>query len=350
VSLAWRYDERDNSTPQELYNRVITDTFLSGDEEVNLPYSYERSTVTLKGHLDVLDPVRVFAGYERRQLNRDLQEVAEQTEDKGWGGVRWQPGEVFSVELSGGAAERDIDAYNEDVAVLFGQNPLLRKYNMAYRFRRFGEFRFTATPTSVPVTVTVTGLLAEDDYSESALGLIAADDMRIAGDISWTMSDAASLYLNAGVERIEAEQLGSESLGAADWRASNDDRFITFGGGVRVREIIRRVDLELDYTRSDGNSAIVVDSFNEPAASQFPDLETTLDYVRLGLTYRRSDRLSVSANLRYQRFRAEDWALQDVAPDTIREVLSLGAEPYDDDAVVLGLVFRYALAPPAPGN
>jgi MtrB/PioB family decaheme-associated outer membrane protein len=348
VNLSWRYDERDNGTPVDVYERVITDTFLSGDEEMNFPYSYERSVLTLSGHLDVLDPVRLFAGYERRDLDRTLQEVAEQTEDKGWGGVRWQPGQVFQAELSGGVAQREIDAYNTDLAQSFGQNPLLRKYNLAYRYRTFGEFRLSATPVNVPVAVTVTGMLADDDYSQSRLGLIAARDMRLAGDVSWTFSETGSLFVNGGVEQIESEQLGSAAVAEADWRANNDDRFVTYGGGLRINELAQRYDLEFSYMRSDGTSQIAVDDFTDPGVSRFPDLETTLDYVRLGLTYRRNERLSLSADVRYQRFKAQDWALQDVGPAAIREVLSLGAEPYDDDIVVVGFSASYALAPPSP--
>ncbi len=76
---------------------------------------------------------------------------------------------------------------------------------------------------------------------------------------------------------------------------------------------------------------------------QFPDLETTLDYLRLRLAFEQSARLEWNLNLRYQVFDAKDWALEGVAPDTIPLVLSLGALPYDDESVIVGLGVRYRM-------
>ena len=58
---------------------------------------------------------------------------------------------------------------------------------------------------------------------------------------------------------------------------------------------------------------------------------------------KRSDRLGFNLNVRYQQFEAQDWALEGVAPDTIQQVLSLGALPYDEDSVWVGLGFRYSM-------
>ncbi len=350
VALRWRYDERDNQTPQALYERVIADSFLSGDPELNLPYSYLRTTLNLSGHFDLLEPLRVRGGYERRRIDRSLQEVSEQREDRGWAGLRWQATRALQFDVSGGTARRDIDSYDEALAIALGQNLLLRKYNLAYRFRTFGEFTAQYAPTQLPLSITLTSRLADDDYSQSPLGLTSADDRRFAGDLAWTVSEKTSLHASGALDRINATQLGSESLGAADWRGRNRDRFATYGAGLRVRELGQRWDLHLDVTRADGTSRIEVDDFNVPGTSVFPELQSTWDDIRLGLVYRRSERLSVGVNLRYQHFDGEDWALQDVGPSTIREVLSLGAIPYDDDIIVLGLTFRYALVPPEPGT
>jgi len=94
--------------------------------------------------------------------------------------------------------------------------------------------------------------------------------------------------------------------------------------------------------RSDGESEIVVQSFGR-TPSEFPELQSELDNLRVRLSYRRSERLTVNLDLRYERFATEDWALQGVAPGTIPAVLSLGAQPYDYDVFVLGLGFRYRI-------
>ena len=98
----------------------------------------------------------------------------------------------------------------------------------------------------------------------------------------------------------------------------------------------------MDYTHSDGSSAISIESSNS-GVNRFPDLESTREAVRLSLDYRYSERLTASVQLAYENFDVRDWALAGVDPDTIPTVLTLGADPYDYDVFVIGLGFRYSL-------
>jgi len=157
------------------------------------------------------------------------------------------------------------------------------------------------------------------------------------------------MYLSGGYQNVNSEQLGSEQFAAPDWRATNDDTFYTFGAGFRVRQIRDKVDLQLDYIRSDGTSEINIDSASK-GFSEFPDLTSTLDYVRLSLAYQYSERIEFTTRLLYQSFAADDWSLQGVGPATIPTVLSLGAEPYDDDQFIVGLGFRYRIGEGSMGS
>ncbi len=340
VRLAYRFDERDNQTAQDLWTRVIADTFVSGQSESNIPYSFERSALNLSGDYELFETVRISGGYDRKTIDRDFQEVAEQTEDTGWGRLRWRPNGTLQIDIRGGASERDIGRYNETLAATLGQNPLLRKYNLAYRYRSFGELTVTASPPESPISVTINGLYADDEYTQSQLGITDGENLRLTADLSWTLTDRASLYLTGGYENMESEQVGSELFAMPDWSATNDDDFYTVGGGFRIRQIGGKFDLQMDYLRSEGTSEINVVSASG-GLSRFPDLESTLDYLRLQLSYRRSERLEFNLNLRYQSFSAEDWALEGVGPATIPVVLTLGADPYDDEVLIFGLGFRY---------
>ena len=75
--------------------------------------------------------------------------------------------------------------------------------------------------------------------------------------------------------------------------------------------------------------------------SRFPDLESNLDSLRIRIAYRISERIELAVRLKYEKFKAEDWALQDVGPATIPVILTLGANPYDSDVFMFGLGFRY---------
>jgi MtrB/PioB family decaheme-associated outer membrane protein len=340
IKLSYRYDKRDNKTAQDLWNRVIVDTFASTDLEANIPYSFERSTLSLSADYDLFDTVRVSAGYDRKDIDRDFQEVTEQTEDSGWGRLRWQPTRALEMDIRGGASERDADNYDEGFAAALGQNPLMRKYHFAYRYRRFGEMTLTYSPAEGPVSITLDSLYADDNFNLSQVGITDGEELRITADFSWSFSEHSAAYLTAGFEDLEAEQAGSQTFSTPDWRATHDDDFTTIGVGFRVRDIAEKVDLQLDYMRSDGTSEIIVDS-TSGGPSEFPELSSEIDYFRFNLAYRRSERLELNLNLRYQRIEAEDWALDGVTPAAVPLLLSLGAEPYDDDVLMVGIGFRY---------
>jgi len=342
LKLAYRFDGRDNQTSRFLWNRVITDTLNSGEIEANVPYSFERSTLNLSGHYDLFKTVRIFGGYDRITMDRDFQEVAEQTEDSGWGGVRWRPSALIEISARGGISERDIDRYDEAFASSLGQNPFMRKYNLAYRYRQFGKLTFSASMTERPVSFTFSAFYADDDYRQSQLGLLEGEDLRLAADLSWSFSDNASVYLNTGYESIESLQAGSEQFSTPDWQATNADDFVSGGVGFHIDQIADKFDLQVDYLRSEGASEINVDSASG-GLSRFPDLESALDSLRVRLVYRRSERLQLALRLRYESFEAEDWGLEGVGPATIPVVLTLGANPYDYDVFAVGLGFRYLI-------
>ena len=254
VRLRYRYDERDNRTARDNWNRVVADSFVSGDIESNVPYSYERGTLDLSAKYRLRDNLTISAGYERKDKDYDFQEVAEQSEDTGWGRVRWQAADALQVELRGGASKRDIDRYNEVFAVSLGQNPLLRKYNLAYRYREFGELSLSYAPSQSSFAASFRALYADDSYTQSRVGLTAGDDLRLGADVSWTLSERAMVYLNVGAEDISSEQFGSAAFGNRDWFATVDDSFVSIGSGFLVRQIADKVDLQADYTRTHGQS------------------------------------------------------------------------------------------------
>ena len=339
IRLSYRYDERDNTTAINDWSRVIADIFPSGQVEQNVPYSFERERLTIGADVRVLKSLRIAAGYEASELRRDYQEVAKQTEDTGWGELRWRLANWLDLRARGGASRRDIDRYDETVAVSLGQNPLLRKYNLAYRYREFAEFTAAVSPGSLPLSLTATLYAADDSYSESKLGITDGNELRYTADISWTMSEQMSAFLLFGSESMDADQLGSAQFGAADWQASHEDQFDHWGVGFRWRQPGGKLDLQLDYSMGDGDTRIDVDDGG--VNSTLPKLTSSLDSLRLMGAYRWSEKVDVTVDLRYESFATDDWALAGVAPDTLPTVLTLGATPYDYDIWAVGVGFRY---------
>ncbi len=341
VKLAYRYDERDNQTAQSSWSRVIVDSFASGENELNTPYSFERERLSVSGAYRLFDSVRVSAGYDRTDLQRDFQEVAEQTEDSGWGQVRWKATQWLDIKAKGGTSRREIDRYDTDLAASFGQNPLLRKYNLAYRYREFGELTMSVTPAELPFSVGLSALFADDSYSKSDLGLTDSENLHFSLDLGYTLSETASIYLVGGVENIDAAQLGSATFSIPTWQAEHEDKFNHYGAGLQLRQLGEKTDLSIDYLFTDGSTSI---NMRENGVDNlFPDLESELESLRVRVNYRKSDRLDVDLSLRYESFQTKDWAIEGVEPDTIRTVLTFGADPYDYSVWVFGVSFRYLI-------
>lgn len=341
LRASYRYDERDNRTPIDLWNGVITDSFNSVDIRSNVAYDFRRERVNLVADANVTSGLKLSAGYDYTTLDRSQQEVAAQTENGGWGRVRWRFAPGFELSARRGTERRDIDHYDTALAVELQQNPLLAKYNLAYRFRTYADLTLTAAGSERPYTVALSTFYADDDYARSRLGLTSDRDRRLAADFGWTFTPHISVYASASDEKIDARQTGSESFALPDWSAMNTDRFQTLAGGLRLQQIPPRFDLTLDVSVADGATAI--DLVRGTVEDPFPKLRSRLDGLRFEAVYHRSSRLSVLLDLRYEHLDTEDWALAGVEPATVAELLGLGADPFHYNVVVLGAGVTYRL-------
>jgi hypothetical protein len=320
---------------------VIADTFLSGETELNVPYGYERLRLNLSADYEWSKAIRVSGGYDYTELDREFQEVAEQREDTGWGRVQWRPIAYLDITARSGISRRGINRYDQTLAASLGQNPLLRKFNLAYRYRQFGELTASLSPPEWPVTFSGQASYADINYTSSSLGLTAGEELRLAFDLNWAVSDKTSAYVSGGIDAVDTDQAGSAAFATPDWQARLSDRYYNLGGGIRIVGITDRMDLQLDYMRAMGSTETAVSGGGGP--DRFPDLDTTLDSLRAQLLFRWSDKLEASLQLRYEHVPYEDWALQNVGPATLPSILALGAQTYDDEVWMAGISFRYLL-------
>ena len=253
------------------------------------------------------------------------------------------------MSLKAGASRRDIDRYNTDLAELeYEQNPLLRKYTLAYRFRDFVQLRGSVGLGELPVTVGGEAYYATTDYSESPLGLRKTDDRRFGADVTWAVSENVSTFFQAGYEDIALRTVGSEQApDQADWNSAHQDKFHTYGAGVDFDNIAERVGLRVNllYAKGTGDTDVTSTLLGD---STFPQLETKLKSATVDLDYRLTDTFDARLRLRYEDFASSDWALQGIEPATLPNVLTLGADPYDYDVYLVSLSLRYRFGAGAP--
>lgn len=346
--VGYRYDERDDNTaPFSLAGYVESDSAI-GPAASSVRYGRERSRLDAWGEVRILDWLHLFGGVEQDEIKRGNLATAKSEETRGWGGLRVRP--HATVEFKGSYGEAHVDADGGDYTVqafLPPENPLLRKFYLTNRDGEFAEGMLTWTPWRV--SVALQGSYANDEYRLSVLGLKSSRDYRYAGTVSWAVTDRVSLYGTAGYQNIVTRQAGQEGLPVVvlPWSASHEDEFETAGGGIQWRDIGGKLNLGLDYSYAASKGRIDATSAALGAPGAFPMLQSKFTSLRFTAGYDVSERAAVRATFAREDYSSSDWSLGGVEPATVRNVLALGADPYDYTVNVVGLSFRYRFGGPS---
>ncbi|MDH3450779.1 MAG: MtrB/PioB family decaheme-associated outer membrane protein [Gammaproteobacteria bacterium] len=335
LNAAYRYDDRDNQTPQDTYSWVSTDTFSAATARENQPYSFTRQTLDVSADYRVDPRTKLSVGLDHENVERTLQEADETRENALWTKLSARAGKHTQASVRFAHAERDVSSYEPVPETQPAQNPLLRKFYLADRSRDEAEFRVNTTPgesLSLGFTVGV----ADDDYSESTVGLTDSRLLNVGADATTMLSVDTSVHAFLDHQTIKSAQAGSNAFSVADWRATQTDTINTLGIGVQHR-VSEQLDVGADLAASESSGKINVNN------SQFPDLEADLYSLKVHATYRLQSGISVRAAYWHESYDSQDWSLDGVEPDTIRNVLTLGDESpsYDVDVLLLSLRYKF---------
>jgi MtrB/PioB family decaheme-associated outer membrane protein len=337
---AW--DERDNGTRRYGWDSIVhTDLFPVLGERENPAYGFERLRLQGSADFAVYDDLSIGVGGEYREVDRKgapRQEVRSESQIDGWGVAQYRPTGYLGIVLKGGAKEREPDdGYDLTVAAANGQNPRLRKYNMAYLYRSYGEMLVDVAVGTLPLTLGASAFYGDDSYNFSTLGIGSGLDRRWGVDLTWAVNDKVSAWLSGGQERIDVRSQGSSVFAEPDWRAIVEDDFTTYGGGFRW-QFADDVRLEATYTHAEGESDTVLRGVS---AGAFPTVESDWDSLRADFLYGLTDRLDLVLAWQHERYSSDDWAIAGIGPATLPTVLSLGAEPYDYNVNFVSVSVRY---------
>ena len=337
------YDERDNDSRQAVFTSVVhTDLFPVGARE-NPLYGYERMRLYGSADFEVYDTLSIGAGGEFRTTDRTGTAQAVKSEElrDGWGSVQYRPSGYLGFVLKGGAQERVPDRYDTNVAQASGQNPLLRRYDMAYLYRSYGELIANAALGNLPLTLSANAFYGDDSYNLSTLGRVAGLDRRYGIDLTWAVNEKVSAYVNAGQEKIDLRTQGSSAFSTADWRSFVEDDFETYGAGFRAN-FADDLRLDVNYTYAKGDSDTTLSGVN---GGSFPTVTSELNSFRADFLYGLTERMDIVFTWRHERFDSDDWAIQGIEPATLPTVLALGADPYDYSVNYVAASLRYYFGP-----
>jgi hypothetical protein len=332
------YDERDNDSRQGTFTSIVHTDLFQIEDRINAVYGYERTRLSGTADFDVYDDLTVGVGGEYRTTDRTGTDREVRSEDfaDGYGRAQYRPNGYLGFVVKGGVMERDPDKYDVAVATASGQNPLMRKYDMAYLYRSYGEFLANAALGSLPLALGASAFYGDDSSLQSDIGLISGLDRRYGLDLTWTVSEKIAAYASLSREKIDSNLANSSVFAAPDWQGVMQDDYETFGVGVRT-QLTDKVGVNLDYTFAQGNTHTDIKG---AAAGSFPTIKSDLSSFKADLQYRVSDRMDLVATWWYETFESSDWAYA-AQPNAMPTVLGLGVDPYDYDVNYFTASVRY---------
>lgn len=342
LNAAYTHNDRDNQTPQSLYDVVSTDMFggpSAPPPRTNLPYSFKQDKLKLSADYRASAKLRGSVGADLESSKRSYAEVDTTRENTVWGKVASSLTEKIDVTLKLAHGERRNDGTFQPIAgITPPENPLLRRFNLANRNRDTVGLRADFTPLE-RLSIGLGADSSEDKYTDSSIGLTKAKDFNLNGDATLVVSERTNLRFYLNHQEIKSNQAGSQTFSTPDWFADNKDTIDTYGLGVKHAAIKDKLDIGADYSTSRSRSQINVNTgVTNPA---FPDITATLDTWKLYATYRVKESLSLQAGYWIERYSTKDWMLDGVTAATIPNVLTMGLQAPQYHVNVLRLALRY---------
>lgn len=339
VTANLSYRDRDNQTSQASYNYVITDGATSNTSRTNLPYSFSKQAFDLSGTYRLASRARVSIGYDFDQFERTLQNINKNKENTVWGTLSLSPHQMIDIDLKLAYSDRDASASSLVPEILPAQSPIMRKYNMAPRKRD----RVTGSLTFMPanaVSVSFSAEYVDDDYSDTILGLVSSEEEGYTVDLSIVPTDFISFAAFLTVEELETVQVQSQNRVTPTWSATTEDSFNTTGATLKFGNRDSNVSFGLEFLRSKSEGETGLQS-NDPNATSLPNLENTMNSLRAYIDYDATEKLQVRLSYLREEYDSLDWALDNVDPDTIPNVLWTGERSFNYDVNMPYLSFRY---------
>lgn len=356
ASAAYRYDERDNKTPQAVYRYIGGDSQNqaaagSGKERTNLPGSSTKQQID--AHLDYhwTPNTKLKFGYDYEWAKKTFEAITEEKEHT----LKAEVNQHFNDMVSGGLgyaySDRKTQAangseYDASAPFIAGFSPVyvasqfdatlpLNGYwdNLPAQYKFFMAPRkrdkvraFLNVSPSEKVDLQASVDYKNDDYHRSQYGLQKAKGWAVNLDANYVVSDALTGHVFASFDKYATGQRsyafngGSRSITAGvDWTADIDDRTATFGIGARYKPSTKyQIGGDITHAASTGKVS-VLNATNTTTA--MPDLKTNLTRLDLFGQYQVQKNVIVKMKYIYERYTSADWSIDQVTATTLANVI-----------------------------
>ena len=340
VDGQFRYMQRNNKTPERVYDYVVTDLAPSPTPVKNIAYDYDRYDYKLGAEYRIDARTRLHAGFDHEDYQRSDQARHDTRTDRISTRLSLRPIKIADMNIEIYNEQRNGSDYDAITNTSNPQNPLMRLYNMADRDRN-GVKSYISIVASERTSFGVDLEANKDQYNNSQIGLTESTYAGVGFDVSYLITRDISTYASTHWEQSKSDQANSQNYSTPDWTGNTNDKFYTGTLGLKYPGIIGKLGANLEYTYAKSKGQIGNDTGG--LESDFPTLQTRFHQVKLGLDYPYNKALSLKFGYLFQKYNSNDWALDGVSPDTVTNLLSLGADSqnYSNNVFFIGVKYRF---------
>lgn len=382
LELKYHYYDRENDSPRDGYLYPPGD---SADQPASLlsvynrPYELTKNRVDLKGSYRLPKQTRLSLAYQYENITRYNAAVKETDESTLEAAVRFLPFHNTSARFSLAFSDREASTYNWDQSYYafldtelinqtpdsqrYTNHPQLSQYYLANRERLQAKFNINYL-ASQHWNHNLDLLWDEQDYDETDLGLDEEQHGNATFSSSYMPAQQWSFTAYYSFDYYQADQNGRAFRGGIEKNAfvttppypqasdperdwSTDPETIVHALGFNVAWDIRpdEFDMQLDYSFVDTRveQDFQVNGADDLAGDSLPDAESRMHHVQWDGNYTVNDELSLKLSYQYYYFSEDNWAIDNVAADTMDKVLFTGEKAPDDSIHVVGLSVLYRL-------
>jgi MtrB/PioB family decaheme-associated outer membrane protein len=327
---------------------------------ITVPYAYTVQDLGAELGWDLARDSRLALSYTLQTWDREFREVESSDEDILKLSFDSRPLDWVTLRASYELGDRSIDGYDpaaqeHSFVEPEGVNniPALRKFAQAAR--EYHQYNVQAQFFAAQAWNFFFGVTGRDeDYDESAFGLIADEIVQYNFEIGYTPGDNLNFYLFGHRADRDVFQRARQS-GATpstnpldDWTADFDEKTDTWGLGFNSRFAEKwTTDVSANWTKSDGFADFTAFPGGAPLGTrpQALDFENYEDIELLALLgrldYRITDQATAGLFYRYEDYTIDSFILQGLA-NYLPGALLLNPEQGDYEANVFGISLNVA--------
>lgn len=338
LTADYTYDRHQDLTPQALFPQVLTDTYVAS-ALLNNPYSFEKRNARIDANYRFNRIVRFDLGGEHRNEQQEFANTVDTRTNSVWVASHIRPAEQVSLYLKYLSSRRVAPNYVPLADILSPENPLLRQYNLGDRTRKQGQATISYMPTDY-LDLSFQWQQNVDHYDATVIGLTASRDTNYTINLGLQPSRHLSLSAYYTAERILNDQAGSQNFSTPDWYGDQEDIVHTAGLNADWKNIAMShwgAGGSLLYQLARGQIAVI----RSAVPGAFPDIVEKMQGIQLYVSRELSDHLALRFGYGFQRYRSNDWALDNVGPATIPNILTLGIQSPDYTINIVAVSAQY---------